>query len=105
MKNKYLIIISLFCIHSYSQKTNNINEAPPSAFQYQGVPEVNTHKTDAEIPTYKRDDLKSSAKKSNEAKPLTKDYFSNLGSKPQKKRFETYTPNKKKSTTTKPALK
>jgi hypothetical protein len=97
MINKYLTIVLLFCIHSYSQETTSINEASPSAFKYQGVSEVKPHKTDAEIPTYKRDELKNSAQKKDETKPLTKDYFSNLGNKPKKKRFESYTSEKGKS--------
>lgn len=92
MRNKYLTIVLLFCIHSYSQEGTNINEAPPSAFQYQGVTEVNLHKTDVEVPTYKRDDLT----KTDEAKPLTEDYFSNLGSEQKKKSFESYSTEKEK---------
>lgn len=89
------ISFAFFCTYSFSQVLNSENEKSLSPqIKYQGVSEIDDFpKTNDEIKTFQKD-ISSSVKSLDTVKSLTKDYFSNLGSKTEKQRFETYTENK-----------
>lgn len=95
MKNKYFFLLLFFCTYSFSQVVSSENEKSLTPqIKYQGVSEIDDlPKTKDEIKTFQKD-ISSSVKSSDTVKSLTKDYFSNLGSKTEKQRFETYTENK-----------
>lgn len=95
MKNKYFFLLLFFSTYSFSQVLNSENEKSLTPqIKYQGVSEIDDlPKTNDEIKTFQKD-IGSSVKSSDTVKSLTKNYFSNLGSKTEKQRFEAYTENK-----------
>lgn len=95
MKNKYFFLLLFFSTCSFSQVLNSENEnSLTPQIKYQGVSEIDElPKTNDEIKSFQKD-ISGSVKNIDSVKSLTKDLFSNLGSKTEKQRFETYTSEK-----------